>query len=156
MKLLKKFNLKMEGKLLLSFIIMIFIVILQGFFGVKNISNINIFYEELWNSSYNLGKTEDNLTELRLKVFQFIGTVKPEEMDIFQKDIDVISKQIMTDLEKYPQLSEAKILFAETAEEYRKIMQLHNEFFQTKKAYDLLYSDSQKNFQHIKEYYFKI
>jgi len=151
MKLLKKFNLKMEGKLLLSFIIMIFIVILQGFFGIKNISNINISYEILWNSSYNLGKTEDNLTGLRLKVFQFIGTVKPDEMDIFPTDIDIIFRQIMTDLEKYPQLGQAKILFAESIEEYRKIMQLHNEFFQTKKAYELLFSDSQKNFQQLKD-----
>jgi len=141
----------MEGKLLSAFFAMIVVVAVQGFVGVLNIRHITGIYEELWKSSYDISKIEDNLTALRLKVFQFVGTVKPEEMKILHEDIALISKQIMADLAKYSQLNETKRLSAECIEEYRKIMQLHNEYFQTKKAYDLLYSDSQKNFQILKD-----
>jgi methyl-accepting chemotaxis protein len=150
MSIFKRISLKMEGKVLLYFIVMILIVVSQGFFGVRNISTVNMRYEDLWKSFYDVSKIEDNVTALRLKVFQFVGTVKPEEMKILQEDIGLISKEIMAGLEKYPQLGEAKRLSAECIEEYRKIMQLHDEYFQTKKAYDLLYSDSQKNFQILK------
>ena len=131
MSIFKRIRLKMEGKLLSAFFVMILVVALQGFAGILNIRHVTGLYEEVRKSFDDVSKIEDNLTGLRLKVFQFVGTVKPEEMKILQEDTDAISRQIMTELEKYSQLTEAKKLSAESIEEYRKIMQLHHEYFQT-------------------------
>ncbi len=148
---LSDIRLKMEGKLLSAFFVMILVMAGQGLVSVLNISHISTHYQELWNSYDEAGKTVDNLAELRLKVFQFVGTVKPEEMKVFQENINMLAGQITADLEKYSQFSEMKNLFAKDFGEYQKIMQLHYEYFQTKKAYDVLYGDSQKNFEQLKK-----
>jgi len=144
-------SLTMEGKLLCAFSAMVLVVALQGFVSVQNMRFMNNLHEELSKASDNAAMIEDNLTSLRLKIFQFVGTVKPDEMMIHQKDIEVLFKNISTNMEKESQLLGAKNLFSESIIEYQKIMQMHSEFFQTKKAYDMLYKDSQKNFETLKQ-----
>jgi methyl-accepting chemotaxis protein len=149
-KLFEKFNLKMEGKLLVAFFTIILLLILQGLIGILNIHSMNSLYEDLLRSSQEINEIGSQFFDLRLTVFQYLGTVKPEEMETLKSRVDTLSEQIAANLEKHPQLDEAKDLFAKSVEDYQKIIQFHYDF-QTKKAYDLIYSDSQKDFDGLKE-----
>lgn len=151
MKFGNLFKFKMEGKLLLAFVGMVFLIALQGMIGFQNIRNINILYEELSGVSQEIGELDDKLTELRLQIFQYLGTVKPEELKDLNKSMIPLFARITEILKKYPQLAQAETLFSKSAEDYRNIMLLHFESFQTKKAYILLHGDSHKDFGSIKD-----
>lgn len=146
-----KFRLKMEGKFLLAFLSMAMLLILQGFLGVYNVERVSHLYGDLLNASRDTESLESDLYELRLNVFQYLGTVNPEEMKPLKSRTDFLIGQISDQLKRYSGLGEAKEIFAGCAEDYRKIMQLHYEYFQTKKAYELIYGTSNQDFGTLKE-----
>ncbi len=145
-----KFTLRMEGKLMFAFFCMAVLLAAQGFIGIQSRYDIKNLYEKVLLSSHEMVKIEYDLYSLRVKVFEYLGTVNPDDLKNFQEAIDALSDHIRAEVEAYPQLDEAGKLFAENMEEYRKIMQMHYEYFQTREAYKLLYGDSQKNFETLK------
>lgn len=145
-----KFKLRMEGKLVLAFFSMAVLLAAQGFIGIQSHYDIKGLYEKVLFSSHEMTEIEYNLYNLRVKVFEYLGTVNPEELKKSQAATDTLSAQIRARLEAYPQLDEAGKLFAKSMDEYRKIMQMHYEYFQTREAYNLIYGDSQKNFEALK------
>ncbi|MDM8523340.1 methyl-accepting chemotaxis protein [Desulfococcaceae bacterium HSG8] len=151
MKLLGRFCIRMEGKLLIAFFSMLLLLTLQGVIGVYNIQRINSLHEDILGLSHGMNELERQTLALRLKIFKYLGTVRPDELEALKKTIGSLVGQIMSILEKYPRLGKEKLLFAESKEEYAKIMQLHYEYFQTKKAYEMIYGDSQKKFEAFNE-----
>lgn len=145
-----KFTLRMEGKLMLAFFCMAALLAVQGVIGIKSNYDIKRLYEDVLVSSHEIDKIEYDLYNLRIKIFEYLGSVKPDELKKFGKDIEKLSAQIISGLKKYPQLEEAQKLFDKSMEEYRNITRLHYEYFQTKKAYELIYGDSQKHFDTLK------
>lgn len=143
-----KFNI--EGKILLIFGGMVGIFIFYAVMGVLSFSNTNTFYLKLLRSSQEMNDISTQIFDLRLKVFQLLGTVKPDELDALKKQIDPLMTQITDGLAKYPELSTAMEMFAKSAKDYHHLMQLHYEYFQTKKAYELIYGESQQDFQMVK------
>ncbi len=149
-----KFRLKMEGKFLLAFFSMATLLILQGFLGIYNVGRVSHLYGDLLNASRDTENAESDLYELRLNVFQYLGTVNPEEMKPLKSRIDLLIGQISDQLKRHSGLGETKEIseiFAGCAEDYRKIMQLHYEYFQTRKAYELIYGTSSQDFSRLKE-----
>lgn len=145
------FRLNMESKFLLAFFGMFMLLILQGFLGIYNVQRVNHLYNDLLNASRDTEGIESELYELRLNVFQYLGTVNPDEMNSLKNRIDLLIRQISDKSEKQSLFRELKEIFAGSAEDYRKIMQLHYEYFQTQKAYKLIYGNSGEDFSKLKE-----
>ncbi len=146
---MRRFELKMEGKLLFAFFMMAILLALQGLFGIHNTRGTNRLHEDLLNTSGEIDKVGVALYDLRLSVFQYIGTVNPKEMERLQNHIDPLIEETAAALETYVHLDEARERFAKSAEGYRKIMELHFKYFQTRKAYSLIYGDSHKDFDEL-------
>ncbi len=146
-----KFRLKMEGKFLMAFFSMALLLILQGFVGIYNVERVSHLYGDLLNASRDTESIGSDLYELRLNVFQYIGTVNPDEMNPLKSRIDLLTGQLSDKLKKHSRLGEAYEVFAGCADDYRKIMQLHYEYFQTRKAYELIYGKSGSDFGRLKE-----
>jgi methyl-accepting chemotaxis protein len=140
----------MEGKLMLAFFSMAALLAAQGFIGIQSNYDIKGLYENVLISSHEMDKIEYDLYNLRVKIFEYLGTVNPDELKKIEEEVEKFSARIRTGLEEYPQFEEAKKLFANSMEEYRNIMQFHYEYFQTKKAYELIYGDSQKHFDALR------
>lgn len=143
-----KFRLKMEGKFLIAFFSMAMLLILQGFLGIYNVERVSHLYDDLLNASRDTESIESDLYELRLNIFQYLGTVNPEEMKPLKGRIDLLIGQLSDKLKKHSRFGE---VFDGCAEDYRKIMQLHYEYFQTRKAYELIYGKSGDDFIRLKE-----
>lgn len=146
---LERLKLRIEGKVFLAFgSIMLLLVCYIGI-GIYNFYSLNTFYRTLLRSSMEINNLSTQIFALRLNVFQYLGTFKPDELDTLQREIDPLMTQIADSMTQYPGLSGATDVFAKSITDYQNLMQLHYEYFQTKKAYELIYGDSQQDFQTI-------
>lgn len=146
MRFREKLKLKMEGKLFAVFLGMLALVVLQGMLGVSNIGNIDQLYKDILTDSDKIDRTGQEMYNLRLKVFRYLGTVNAEEMDELKSKIEKSFEDISRSFEEYPEFAEANKVFVKSIADYRQAMQLHNEHFQTSAAYFILYGDSQTDY----------
>jgi methyl-accepting chemotaxis protein len=150
MKLFGRWTLKMEEKVLFVFGVMVILLILYAVIGIYSTRSMNNFYADLVKSSQEINDIGSQLFDLRLKAFQYLGTLKPEEMETLKNQINGLFEQIVAHLEHDPRLGEAKTLFAKSVKDYQQLMQFQYDF-QTKKAYEVIYGNSQQDFQQLKD-----
>ncbi len=142
-------KLSVKAKLLIVFACLILLIAIQGGTSIININGIKNSYDNNFASIDILSDFRQDLDNLRLRVFQYIGTGKPKEMDAIKKDINAITDQIKQSL-KTNDFKEAKELFTKSIDYNNQIMDYHYNF-QTKKASKLIYGDSQKNYKALSE-----
>lgn len=144
-------KMKMEGKLLIVFLGMLMLLIIQGGIGIWITHHIIELNQHVLSTSEQIDSLGYEMFQLRLEVFHFLGTVKPDELKKFNSQIESRIKNISAILDTYPQFGNTKELFGKICDGYRKIIQLHYEFFQTKKAYELIYGESQQDFTQLNQ-----
>ena len=133
------------GKLLIAFSAVLLLIALQGMNGLYNLRKIDHAYNERIAGIHAIDDARADLALARLRVFQFLGTSKPKEMEEIRGLLDASFNGWAR---RYKGLALDKVLLNETIGNYREILTLH-ENFQTKKAYKLIYGASRANHEAV-------
>ncbi|MDM8550463.1 ATP-binding protein [Desulfobacterales bacterium HSG2] len=141
---------KIESKLILAFMCMVFLLLLEGIISIKNVMNMSAMFESHLLATRDINSFNNDVNLLRLKMFEFMGTYHPDKMESLAEEISFIRNKAGTALEaEKSHIGKATDIFVKSMEEYREILQLHNDF-QTRKANRLIYNDSQKSFEQLR------
>ncbi len=147
MKRWMTFRLKMQGKFLLVFLSLTFLFIGIGSYWTYSNLALGRSFERMLQESLNINDINSTLSDLRLSVYQYLGTVNPAEMQALQDHIDLLIGQVATAIEASDQLRDAATaIFTKSIDEYRDIMRIHYNF-QTTKAYEAMNTDAQQTFE---------
>jgi len=141
---------RIESKLISAFTCMVFLLLLEGIISMKNVMNTSAMFESHLLAIRDLNSFNDEVNLLRLKMFEFLGTYNPDKMESLTEEMNSAGNKAGAALESGKfHLDKITDIFAKSMEEHKEILQLHNDF-QTKKAYRLIYGDSQKSFGQIR------
>lgn len=127
-----------SGRLMIIFFLALFLMAIQAANGFVSVSKVSEAYREQIGHIQELKELEGQLLDIRLSVYQFLGTVKPKEMEQLKDQLERAFKQAE---KQYDSLGTPKQPFLKQVAHYRKVMALHHNF-QTKKAYKLIYGES--------------
>ncbi len=83
----------MKKKFLIVFSIMVLLLIFQGIFSAYNTHRNNMAYASFLNTIQELNDREVSLINLRLLVFQYLGTTNAEELKTLEKKINSFLKK---------------------------------------------------------------
>uniref|UniRef100_A0A0A8KXM9 Methyl-accepting chemotaxis protein n=1 Tax=wastewater metagenome TaxID=527639 RepID=A0A0A8KXM9_9ZZZZ len=126
-------------KLMLSFSFLGLLPVIQSIYSLWSIQQIKKPYVNYLISVKTLANAEQDLNTLRLLVFQLLNKTNQDEIDKLKQSIEALSNNLATEALSEGQTS---VLLKKALSEYQQIIQLHADF-QVKKAYNLIYADSQ-------------
>jgi len=117
----------------------------QALLSHFNVQNLGQVYQDQIRAERSLDGLVQDLYALRLKVFQYLGTSKPAEMESIKAEAGTLSADIAKGLQGKDRQGLAA-LFAKAQAEYAEIIAAHGDF-KTKDAYQKIYGASQATFQ---------
>ena len=120
----------------------------QAALSYSNGQRLKAVYQSQIQAARGLSDLAQDLYALRLKVFQYLGTSKPTEMDAIKTEVAALSSAIAKRLQS-DTLGELSPLFATARAQYDSILKEHGDF-KTKQAYQTIYGDSQAAFEESK------
>nr|WP_075354798.1 hypothetical protein [Desulfovibrio sp. DV] len=120
----------------------------QAALSYSNGQRLKAVYQSQIQAARGLSDLAQDLYALRLKVFQYLGTSKPTEMDAIKTEVAALSSAIAKRLQS-DTLGELSPLFATARAQYDSILKAHRDF-KTKQAYQTIYGDSQAAFEESK------
>jgi len=127
-----------KAKLALAFLVLFLAMAVQGGLGLKVQDSLNTIEATNSQKIENVNRLIVDVDRLRLKVFQYLGTNKPEDMEKIKAEYDVLMVSVTSTAEllgvEINQLPESNGL-------YQEVMGMHFNF-QTKKAYKALNNES--------------
>ena len=131
--------------MVLSFALLL--MLLQTVVALINLDAISTAFKQQSSHIQEIDAVSDELSQIRLGVFQFLGTVKPNEMEEKKDWLERLFKQTES---RISDLNLDQNQYKACLVTYREIMDLHYNF-ETKKAYQEIYETSDKQYQKLNQ-----
>ncbi len=135
----------LQGKLLWAFICLGVVLLIQSASSLWVFYNVKDVYTHQAQSKNAVARIRDNTQSMRLKVFQLLGTSIPDKMQTLKGDVTSIQQTLDTELQSTKLNDQAQKLHVSLSAGYKEVMAMHDDF-QTKKALEKIYGQSQSDF----------
>lgn len=147
-------NINLKAKLLIVLSLLPLLLAVLGIISFFNINQISDTNQTNIAAMEKLSGFRSDMDKLRLRVFQYIGTAKPKEMETIKHDIEALVSSTR-DAIKHLGLTDLEKLFETSTAQYIQIMEFHYNF-QTKKASKMIYDESHTSYieliEHVDKY----